>query len=319
MRCDKSEPLLSNPSLHSPTNPSRALSHLRVVHGAVADGRAQLTVAEAVTYKWKKEWGGEEVFVVGNDTNWTELAARGPVQVQVPRGRGVEVLPGRAHPGSNPPRGVFETRLLNAVNRAEGERRRSPEEPTKVQNPTAQRGINWKIVSTYEPKITRAKLGNRVDVKGNRVDVKGNRVDVKGLTGGFRPFFSAAQRAEPAEQLRDGGGGRLGDALLQDGLGQAPPHPQKRPGHETKRGGGGGGGGPHPPPGGALRANPVQRLDAGKLKKVSRTFSRRTRSERFESMHGYMMQKVGCEARSRVKSFKKSKPSLKKANAKRKV
>lgn len=32
----------------------------------------RVTVAESVTYLWKKEWGGSEVFVCGTDSNWTE-------------------------------------------------------------------------------------------------------------------------------------------------------------------------------------------------------------------------------------------------------
>jgi len=32
----------------------------------------QVTVAEAVTYKWKKKWGGSVVYVSGTDSNWTE-------------------------------------------------------------------------------------------------------------------------------------------------------------------------------------------------------------------------------------------------------
>mmetsp|Transcript_36424 Transcript_36424/g.50610 ORF Transcript_36424/g.50610 Transcript_36424/m.50610 type:complete len:748 (-) Transcript_36424:276-2519(-) len=32
----------------------------------------QVTVAEAVTYRWKKEWGGSVVYVSGTDSNWTE-------------------------------------------------------------------------------------------------------------------------------------------------------------------------------------------------------------------------------------------------------
>eukprot|EP00959_Pyramimonas_sp_CCMP1952_P401766 8418435-Pyramimonas_sp.AAC.1 len=115
MRCDKSEPLLSNPSLHSPTNPSRALSHLRVVHGAVADGRAQLTVAEAVTYKWKKEWGGEEVFVVGNDTNWTE-------RLRMERDEQGDFVLSKSLPV-----GQYKYKFL-----VDGEWKCSPDEPTQV-------------------------------------------------------------------------------------------------------------------------------------------------------------------------------------------
>mmetsp|Transcript_33586 Transcript_33586/g.73299 ORF Transcript_33586/g.73299 Transcript_33586/m.73299 type:complete len:377 (+) Transcript_33586:870-2000(+) len=70
----------------------------------------------------------------------------------------------------------------------------------------------------------------------------------------------ADQRPEPAQQLRDGGGGRLRDALLQDGVGQAPAGAARHRGP----------GGPHQARGDPLRAHPVHRVDAGERARGAR-------------------------------------------------
>jgi len=104
----------------------------------VSDGRNnmnnQVTVAEAVTYKWKKEWGGEEVFVVGNDTNWTE-------RLRMERDdQGDFVL------SKSLPVGSYYYKFL-----VDGQWRCSPEEPTQI---NAQNLLNNCVTVAADASVT---------------------------------------------------------------------------------------------------------------------------------------------------------------------
>ena len=75
----------------------------------------RVTVAESVTYLWKKEWGGSEVFVCGTDSNWTERSKLEESQ------DGTELVLHKSMPV-----GTHEYKFI-----VDGEWRCSPLEPTR--------------------------------------------------------------------------------------------------------------------------------------------------------------------------------------------
>ncbi|KAK3244798.1 hypothetical protein CYMTET_45606, partial [Cymbomonas tetramitiformis] len=49
-----------------------SLEEAQVIDESGKNTNNQVTVVEAVTFRWKKEWGGDKVLVSGTDSNWTE-------------------------------------------------------------------------------------------------------------------------------------------------------------------------------------------------------------------------------------------------------